>query len=111
MLNRVFFIKLLHTLIFFLMSACLLYILYAGVTKTFNWVLLMAIAAIFIEGIVLILNKWRCPLTSLAEKYGADNGSVTGMFLPGAIARNVFKIAIVLFPAELVLLGIRYFIL
>jgi hypothetical protein len=33
------------------------------------------------------------------------------MFLPGVIARNVFKIAIVLFPAELVLLGIRYFIL
>ncbi len=93
------------------MSACLLYILYAGVTKTFNWVLLMAIVAIFIEGIVLILNKWRCPLTSLAEKYGADKGSVTDMFLPGVIARNVFKIAIVLFPVELVLLGIRYFIL
>ena len=92
------------------MSACLLYILYAGVTKTFNWVLFMAIVTIFIEGRVLILNKWRCPLTSLAEKYGADNGSVTGMFLPGVIARNVFKIAIVLFPAELVLLGIRYFI-
>ncbi len=92
------------------MLACLLYILYAAITKTFNWILLLALVAIFTEGMVLIINKWRCPLTSLAEKYGAEKGAVTDMFCPGAISRNVFKIAIVLFPAELILLGIRYFI-
>ncbi len=109
MFNRVFFIKLFHTLIFFFMSACLLYILYAGVTKTFNWILLIAVIAIFIEGIALILNKWRCPLATLAEKYGAENGSVTDIFLPTWIARNVFIVSIILFSAELVLLGFRYF--
>ncbi len=92
------------------MLACLLYILYAGVTRTFNRVLLLAIAAIFIEGAALILNKWRCPLTTLAEKYGAEKGSVADIFLPAIIARNAFKWSTVLFTAELILLGIRYFI-
>ena len=73
-------------------------------------ILLIAIIAILIEGLVLIFNKWRCPLTSLAEKHGAEKGTVTDMFLPDIISRNVFKIAIILFPAELILLGVRYFI-
>jgi len=68
------------------MSACLLYIIYAGVTKTLNWILLIAVIAIFIEGIALILNDYRCPLTTLAEKYGAEKGSVTDIFLPAWIA-------------------------
>ncbi len=110
MLDKVFFIKLVHSLIFFFMVGCLIYILYSGITKTFNWVLLFALIALLIDGITLILNKWRCPLTTLAEKYGAEKGTVTDMFLPAIISRNVFKIAIVLFPAELVFLGIRYFI-
>ncbi len=92
------------------MSACLFYILYAGVTKTFNWILLMAVIAIFVEGTALILNKWRCPLASLAEKYGAEKGSVTDIFLPAVVARNVFRVSIVLLTAGLVLLGIGYFI-
>ena len=109
-LNKIFFIKLFHSLVFVFMLACLVYILYSGITKIFNWVLFLAIIAILIEGIALILNKWRCPLTTLAEKYGAEKGTVTDIFLPAIISRNVFKIAIVLFPAELVFLGIRYFI-
>jgi hypothetical protein len=91
------------------MSACLLYIIYAGVTKTLNWILLIAVIAIFIEGIALILNKYRCPLTTLAEKYGAEKGSVTDIFLPAWIARHVFTGSIILFFSELVLLGFRYF--
>ncbi len=92
------------------MLVCLLYILYAGVTGTFNLVLLIAIIAIFIEGIALILNKWRCPMTTLAEKYGAEKGSVVDLFLPAIMARTSFKWFTVLFVAELILLGIRYFI-
>ncbi|MBI2329616.1 MAG: hypothetical protein HYU85_08325, partial [Chloroflexi bacterium] len=72
MFNRLFFIKLFHSLVFFFMLACLFYILYAGVTATFNQALLVALAAIFIEGSVLIFNRWRCPLATLTEKCGAE---------------------------------------
>ena len=110
MLNKILFIKLVHTFIFFFMVACLIYILYSGITKIFNWVLLLAIIAILIEGIVILLNKGRCPLTSLAEKYGAEKGTITDIFLPKVIARNLFRVSLFLFIAELGLLGIRYFI-
>jgi len=109
MLNRLFVIKVVHTVVFYFMCACLLYILYCGITGTFNWALLVAIAAIFLEGLALLLNRGRCPFTTLAEKHGAGKGSVTDMFLPLCIARNVFRVSTVLFSFELALLAFRYF--
>ena len=91
------------------MSACLVYILYCGITKTYNWALPLAISAVLINGLALLLNHGRCPLTTLAEKQGAEKGSVTDIFLPVWIARNVFRVSTVLFTAELVLLGIGFF--
>ena len=91
------------------MSACLIYILYCGVTRTYNWTLILAISAILINALALYLNRGRCPLTTLAEKLGAEKGSVTDIFLPQWMARNVFRISTVLFAAELVLLGLGYF--
>ena len=110
MLNRIFFIKLVHTFIFVFMAACLAFILYSGITRTFNWVLLLALIAILVEGIALLFNKGRCPLTSLAERCGAEKGTITDLFLPKVIARNIFKVSLWLFIAELGLLSIRYFI-
>ena len=108
-LNRVFFTKLVHSIIFLYMSACLVYILIAGITRAFNWILVVALASTVFEGIVLLLNRGRCPFTTLAEKYGAKRGSVTDLFLPNVIARNTFRVSTVLFSAELIFLAIRYF--
>ena len=108
-LNRVFFTKLVHSIIFLYMSVCLVYILIAGITRAFNWILVVALASIVFEGIVLLLNRGRCPFTTLAEKYGAKRGSVTDLFLPNVIARNTFRVSTVLFSAELIFLAIRYF--
>ncbi len=91
------------------MWGCLIYVLYAALAKAFNWVLLLALVAMFSEGIALVLNKGRCPLTTLAEKWGAEKGSVTDIFLPPVIARNAFKVSAVIVVAELVLLANRYF--
>lgn len=101
--------KYVHTLVFFFQAACLFYILYAGISGTYNLFLLLAIGSILINGVVLMLNQWTCPLTTFAEKLGALKGSVTDIFLPDWIAPSVFKIAIILFPAELILLAFRYF--
>ena len=108
-LSRIFLIKLIHTIIYFFMSACLIYILYCVITRTFDWTLLLAIGAIFIEGLALLLNDGRCPFTTLAEKYGAKKGSVTDMFLPDIMARNTFRFSTILFIVELALLGLRYY--
>lgn len=92
------------------MSVCLIYILYCGITRTYNWTLLLALSVIVIEGLALLLNKGRCPLTTLAENQGAEKGSITDIFLPPWLARNVFRFATALFCIELVLLSLGYFI-
>ena len=92
------------------MVACLGYILYSGVTATFNLVLLLAIIAIFTEDGVLILNRWRCPLTTSTEKHGVEKGSVVNLSLLGVLARNSYKWGTVSFVAGLGLLAVRYFI-
>ena len=108
MLNKLLLIKSVHTLIFFFQAACLFYILYAGITRTYNLFLLVAIGSILINGVVLMLNRWRCPLTTFAERRGAMKGSVTDIFLPDWMAPGVFRVAAILFPAELILLAFRY---
>ena len=69
----------------------------------------MALSAILIESLALALNRFQCPLTTLARKYGDENGAVTDIFLPAWWARNTFKIAAVVFSVELVWLSAGYF--
>ena len=102
-MNKLFFIKLIHITIFIFMSSCLIYILYSGITKTYNWALLLAISAILIEGIVLCFNRWQCPLTNLAMKYGDEKGSITDMFYPKWLVPHVFQLNTVLFVIGLIL--------
>ena len=90
------------------MSSCVIYVLYSGITKRYNWTLLVAIGAILIEGLALILNHWQCPLTGLAKKYGYKRGSVTDMFLPAWFAPRVFPVCATLFTIGLVLLVLNY---
>ncbi|MBN1223916.1 MAG: hypothetical protein JXB23_11770 [Candidatus Aminicenantes bacterium] len=54
-----FWIKLFHTAIFVFMTVCTGYIIYCGITGSRNWVLLVTIGFIFLEGLVLLLNKFR----------------------------------------------------
>jgi hypothetical protein len=37
-------------------------------------------------------NGFRCPLTELAKRYGADTGSVTDIYLPNWFAHNISAI-------------------
>jgi len=107
--KKVFAIKLFHSFIFLFMVACLLYILYCAIARRYDWTLLLALAAIFMEGLALLLNRWRCPLTTLAEKYGAANGAVTDIFLPAWLNRHTFKITTIVVIIELIWLAWGYF--
>jgi len=104
------FIKLIHTAILIFMSACIVYILYCGITKTYNWILVAAIGVVLMEGIVLIIYRWKCPLTELAKKYGDEKGRVTDMFFPQWFVPHVFQSCAVLFIIGLVILAIDYFL-
>ncbi len=107
--GKIFTIKFIHSFIYLFMVACLVYILYCAIAGRYDWTLLIALVAIFFEGLALLLNRWRCPLTSLAERCGAVRGSVTDLFLPEWLTRHTFKIATATVIVELIWLAVGYF--
>ena len=109
--KKIFFLKFIHSAIFIIMVVCLFYILYCAIARRYDWTLLAALGFIFLEGLVLAINRFRCPLTTLAERWGADHGAITDIFLPGWLARNTFKISTVMVIIEVIWLAIGYFLL
>jgi hypothetical protein len=100
-------VKLVHTLIFWLLSACVLYALFSGAADritTWTWV---AVGLVLLESIVLAVSGWTCPLTILTERLGAARGSVTDIFLPKWFADRIFPICGTTYGVALVLILLR----
>ncbi len=107
--NLLILIRLVHLVIFFFMWACLLFILYAALAREFGWALVIAMGSIMAEAVALSLNRWKCPITTLAEKFGVGSGSVSDIFLPKWYASKAFIYSGIIFVSEIILLGFRYF--
>lgn len=84
---KLFAIKFLHTLIWAFMASCVLFVLSAGIIGFVNQYVYVAITIIFIEGLTLLIFKWRCPLTIVAEKYTQNREDNFDIFLPKFLAR------------------------
>ena len=100
----IFRIKLVHTLIFWVLSLCTVYALFSGIAgriTTWTWV---AVALLLVESVVLVVSGWTCPLTLLAERHGALQGSVTDIFLPKWCADRIFPICGTMYGVALVLI-------
>jgi hypothetical protein len=96
-------VKSVHTLIWVLVEAAVGYLLFAGVTKRSDRWAATAGVAVVAESIVYLVNGARCPLTGAAESLGAESGSVTDIYLPRWLARNLPVIHIPLLALMLVL--------
>ena len=96
-------IKIVHTVIFWFLSGCVLYVLYSGVAgriTTWTWV---AVGFVAVESVVLAASGWTCPLTLLAERHGAVRGSVADIFLPKWFADRIFPVCGATFTVALLL--------
>ena len=88
----IFTVKLIHSVIFLSIAASILHIFYAGVTgRTSRWIGASLVLALG-ESLVFAANGWRCPLTKVAEDFGADSGQVTDIFLPKWFADRIPQI-------------------
>jgi hypothetical protein len=100
-------VKLVHTLIFVVLSACVLYILVSGALDRITAWTWVAVAAIVIEGLVLAATRGKCPLTILAERLGAADGGVADIFLPRWFADRLFPICGTLYLIGCAVIAIR----
>jgi hypothetical protein len=53
-------------------------------------------------------NGFRCPLTALAVRYGAEKGYAFDTFLPERVTRYTFRVFGTLMGVGLVLLALRW---
>jgi uncharacterized protein YndB with AHSA1/START domain len=82
-------IKAIHTLAWFSIESCMAYVLYAGFARRSDRRAGIAAAVVGAETLIFAGNGFRCPLTQVAERLGAERGSVTDIYLPRWFARNL----------------------
>lgn len=91
-------IKLVHTVIWAFFAGCILAV------PVFSYAGNMTIAAILcavvmVEVSIILLNKWRCPLTPIAAKYTSNRKDNFDIYLPVWLARYNKVIFGILFVA------------
>jgi polyferredoxin len=105
--NRLQKIKLAHTVVWAVFAGCILAIPVLAAQNHF--VAASALAGIVLfEVVVLWLNRWSCPLTTVAARYTADRRANFDIYLPEWLARYNKHIFGLLYVAGLVHLGLRY---
>lgn len=97
-------IKVVHTAIFWILSACVLYAVYSGITGRITAWTWIAVVVLLVESIVLAASGWTCPLTRLAERRGAIRGPVSDILLPKWCADRIFPICGSLYLVALALI-------
>lgn len=108
--NKLWLIKLLHTAIWLVLSSTVLYVLYSGITGHITGYSWCAVAAIIVEGLVLLLFKGSCPLTVMARRYSDSAKHNFDIFLPEWLAHYNKLIFTTLFAIGLLLMLVHTFV-
>ena len=78
-------IKAVHTIVWAFFAACIVaipWVSWRGKYRLGAWLA----AIVLLEVVVLILNRWRCPLTSVASRCTADRHANFDIYLPEWLA-------------------------
>jgi len=78
-----------HTLTWLSIESCVMYVLWAGLSRRTDRRTAIASGVVAGECVVFAANGFHCPLTRVAESLGARSGSVTDIYLPKSVARNL----------------------
>ena len=82
-------LKAVHTLIWFSVESCMVYLLYSGVAGRSDRRAAVAAAVVAGESLIFLANGASCPLTDLAVPLGGSRAPVTDIYLPKWLAHNL----------------------
>ena len=105
--QRLFLIRLLHTVIYVVMAAGSLLVLFAGATGAGGPWLPPALVLILIESVVFIGFGLKCPLTAVVARHAAG-APVSDTLMPERLTRHTFKVFGPIFAIGLALLALRW---
>jgi hypothetical protein len=82
-------IRAFHSAVFLVMLAAVGWLVTTGLVGRRDRSVAAAGGLVALESAVFVANRGVCPLTPLAERYGARRGSVSDIFLPDVLARTI----------------------
>lgn len=82
-------IKVVHSVAFLVELTAIVWLVLTGLIGRRDRSVVVAGGLVSIESAVFVANRGVCPLTPLAERYGARRGGVSDIFLPDVVARTI----------------------
>lgn len=104
--QRLTLVRAVHTAIYLVMASSVFAVFYAGVSGARGPWLWVALALVGVETAVFAGAGMKCPLTTIATKYGAKAGADT--FFPEAMTRHTLTFFAPLIALSLILLAARW---
>lgn len=108
MKNKLVAIKTLHTIIWLFYNVVIFYLLYAVIVDKIDLWVWICIGLVVMEGLVLLIFKWFCPLTIIARRYSDSTKDNFDIFLPNWLAKHNKLIYTSLFGLAIAILLFRY---
>lgn len=100
-------VKMVHTVVWAFFAGCILAIpVYAARDDLRTAAALIAIVAI--EVVIILANRWRCPLTNVAARYTDDRHDNFDIYLPLWLARHNKTIFGSIYAASVVFTLVRW---
>ena len=106
--RRLGLVRAIHTVIYAVMAVSTFVVLFAGLTGRSGWWLPVPGGLLAVEVVVFAAGGMKCPLTTLAVRYGAATGHVFDTFLPERLTRYAFRFFGSVMGAGLLLLVLRW---
>lgn len=100
--TKLVLVKLLHTAVWWLMVAATAYALWASLVDRIDGWFFACIGLIVAEVAVLVARRFKCPLTSVAERYTDARDPAFDIYLPSWVAKHNVRIFSVVFVVSIV---------
>lgn len=102
-------VRLFHTLVFFVMFGAILFLLYCGLANQLTSWTALAFALISVEVVIYAAHGFRCPLSTWAERLTPSDQVVQDIYLPVWLAARVVAISTPLLGLACLILLVRLF--
>jgi len=85
--RKLTWIKIIHTAIWLFFNVVIFYLLYAVLVNKIDKYLWLGLLSFLIEGIVLLIFRYKCPLTIVARRYSDSTKDNFDIYLPNWLAK------------------------
>jgi hypothetical protein len=96
-------IKTIHTIIWAIMAGSNFLAFYCALTGRFDAWFWVPASLITLEIFIIVLNRWRCPITKIAAQYTQERQANFDIYLPEWLARHNVRIFSILIVAEILI--------